>query len=107
MIRFSLMSPSPRPACGAGWSPRLSLPHAMRLALLVQSSVAQMDPVKNFCRRFGHQTTVIDRKLYIDGGLVDWNPIPSYPANYTSKRATARPREVSSCIVKLRTARHR
>lgn len=43
------------------------------------------DPVKDFCRRWGHQTAVIDRKLYIDGGQVDWNPLSQNPLNYTSK----------------------
>ena len=43
------------------------------------------DPLTDFCRRFGHQTAVIDRRLYIDGGLVNWNPISQNPLNYTSK----------------------
>ena len=55
------------------------------LLSLVQLSVQQKDPVNNFCRRFGHQTAVIDKRLYVDGGLIDWNPIPSYPQNYSSK----------------------
>ncbi|KAK8081843.1 hypothetical protein PG996_000624 [Apiospora saccharicola] len=42
------------------------------------------DPVKDFCRRFGHQTTVIDRKLYIDGGLVNYKPMTSDATNYTN-----------------------
>lgn len=52
---------------------------------LLPGSAAQRDPVTNFCRRFGHQTAVVDKRLYIDGGLVDWNPITSYPQNYTSE----------------------
>jgi hypothetical protein len=51
---------------------------------LVQTTLAQKDPVVNFCRRFGHQTAVVDNRLYVDGGLIDWNPITSYPNNYTS-----------------------
>ena len=35
------------------------------------------DPLKNFCRRYGHQTAIIDRKLYIDGGWIYANPITS------------------------------
>ncbi|KAL5920865.1 hypothetical protein ACKVWC_002939 [Pyricularia oryzae] len=31
--------------------------------------------------RFGHQTAVIDRKLYIDGGFINWSPMSQYPAN--------------------------
>lgn len=44
----------------------------------------QHDPVKDFCRRFGHQTAVVDRKLYIDGGLINWKPLETDPKNYTS-----------------------
>ena len=43
------------------------------------------DPVLGFCRRFGHQTTVVGNNLYIDGGLVNWNSLSQYPDNYTSK----------------------
>ncbi|CAN8096732.1 unnamed protein product [Discula destructiva] len=32
-------------------------------------------------RRFGHQTTVVDSKLYTDGGLVNWNPMSTDPQN--------------------------
>ncbi len=53
--------------------------------LLVNVSLQQKDPLKDFCRRFGHQTAVIDRKLYLDGGLVNWNPISQNPSNYTSR----------------------
>jgi hypothetical protein len=55
------------------------------LLLFAQLSLQQMDPVNNFCRRFGHQSCVIDRKLYIDGGQVNWNPVAQ---NYTSKPAS-------------------
>ncbi|KAK1750750.1 autophagy-related protein 3 [Echria macrotheca] len=54
------------------------------MAAIADVSVAQLDPVKNFCRRFGHQTAVIDRKLYIDGGFVNYNPLSQYPTNYTN-----------------------
>jgi hypothetical protein len=54
------------------------------LLSLVQLSWQQKDPLNDFCRRFGHQTTVIDRKLYIDGGLLNWNPISQNPDNYSS-----------------------
>lgn len=30
----------------------------------------QQDPVRDFCRRYQHQTCVINNKLYIDGGKV-------------------------------------
>jgi hypothetical protein len=54
----------------------------------VQFSRQQKDPINDFCRRFGHQSTIIDDKLYIDGGLVDWNPISENPANYSSKSSS-------------------
>jgi hypothetical protein len=38
------------------------------------TSIAQKDPTDNFCRRFGHQTAVVDRKLYIDGGIINYQP---------------------------------
>ncbi|KAK5664257.1 hypothetical protein OQA88_475 [Cercophora sp. LCS_1] len=37
---------------------------------------------RNFCRRFGHQTAVIDRKLYVDGGFVNYNPPSQVNNNY-------------------------
>ena len=55
------------------------------LLFFVQFSRQQKDPIKDFCRRFGHQSTIINENLYIDGGLVDWNPISENPANYSSK----------------------
>ena len=36
-------------------------------------SAQQQNPLDNFCRRYGHQTTVIDDKLYIDGGFVNYD----------------------------------
>jgi hypothetical protein len=33
-------------------------------------AAAQLDPIRDFCRRHLHQTCVIDSKLYIDGGKV-------------------------------------
>lgn len=47
----------------------------------------QNDPLKQFCRLHSHQTTVVDRKLYIDGGLVNWAPFSADSINYTSKSA--------------------
>ncbi|KAL2073942.1 hypothetical protein VTL71DRAFT_11268 [Oculimacula yallundae] len=54
------------------------------LLLLVCLSSQQKDPAKDFCRRFGHQTAVVDQRLYIDGGLVNWNPISQNRNNYTN-----------------------
>ncbi|SPJ70371.1 uncharacterized protein FTOL_00099 [Fusarium torulosum] len=54
------------------------------LVTRIHLSIQQHDPVKDFCRRFGHQTAVIDRKLYIDGGLINWKPLETNPKNYTN-----------------------
>ncbi|OCK82337.1 hypothetical protein K432DRAFT_472509 [Lepidopterella palustris CBS 459.81] len=54
------------------------------LAILIGISLQQHDPLNDFCRRFGHQTTIIDHKLYIDGGLLNWNPLAQNPLNYTN-----------------------
>jgi hypothetical protein len=72
------------------WLPSFSPSSSLALLLililgLVGASRAQLDPVRNFCRRFGHQTAVIDRRLYIDGGFINYNPIDQYPTNYTSR----------------------
>ncbi|XPS77663.1 hypothetical protein M3J09_009690 [Ascochyta lentis] len=34
----------------------------------------QKDPIVDFCRRWAHQIAQVDGRLYIDGGMVDWNP---------------------------------
>jgi hypothetical protein len=79
------------PACGRIMSLLPSYPNfkAFYQVLIVLLSVVQLswqqkDPLNDFCRRFGQRTTVIDRKLYIDGGLLDWNPISQNPGNYSS-----------------------
>ncbi|UPX17203.1 uncharacterized protein EKO05_0007572 [Ascochyta rabiei] len=41
----------------------------------------QKDPIVDFCRRWAHQTAQVDGRLYIDGGMVDWNP---ESMNYTN-----------------------
>jgi len=68
-------------------------------SLVISLSIQQQDPLQDFCRRFGHQTALIDNKyvliftvngctdvlrLFIDGGLVNFNPLPQNPLNYTS-----------------------
>lgn len=43
------------------------------------------DQINNFCRRFAHQTTWIDNKLYVDGGYIDYgSQIDSSSPNYTN-----------------------
>ncbi|PKS11951.1 hypothetical protein jhhlp_001247 [Lomentospora prolificans] len=70
---------------------RGSSPSSLGLLLLlllllanVQLSWQQNDPVSNFCRRFGHQTAIVDDRLYIDGGFLNYNPLEQYPENYTN-----------------------
>ena len=60
------------------------------LTLLASDVSAQQDPIRNFCRRFGHQTAVVDRKLFIDGGLINYSPLSQFPANYSSKLSVLR-----------------
>lgn len=52
---------------------------------LVSISQQQKDPLKDFCRIFGHSTTLVDHKLYIDGGLVNWSPLSASSLNYSSQ----------------------
>lgn len=60
---------------------------ALGLLFLAEGArAAQQNPLDNFCRRHGHQTTVIDDKLYIDGGYVDFTSYPSDPRDYPSEQ---------------------
>ncbi len=75
----------------------LRIPLLISLLLFLQPSWAQLDPVANFCRRFGQQTAVIDRKVYIDGGFINYNPLTQYPTNYSSEFSTqGRPAHLDS-----------
>jgi len=58
------------------------------LAVFVGLSSQQQDKL-NYCRKWGHQTTVIDDKIYIDGGFVNRIPLEQNPTNYTSKDSVA------------------
>lgn len=53
--------------------------------------VGEQNPRDNFCRRHGHQTTVIDDKLYIDGGYVNFDTFPTDNQTYPSKWDLIRP----------------
>lgn len=59
-----------------------------RITLLVLSLISfsdgQTDPIKSFCRLFGHSTAIVDREMYIDGGFVNWDPISADSINYTN-----------------------
>ncbi|KAF4970117.1 hypothetical protein FSARC_2786 [Fusarium sarcochroum] len=43
------------------------------LVFYVSLSIQQRDPISNFCRRWGHQSAVVDDKLYIGGGMVTYD----------------------------------
>jgi hypothetical protein len=70
--------------------------HSLLLALFILPALAQppADPLKDFCRRYGHQTAVIDEKLYIDGGWLYANPIPLNPIPTMSKAASPSSRKL-------------
>lgn len=57
---------------------------ALTLLTVAVHAQAPQDPLSP-CRRYGHQTAVIDRKLYIDGGWVYANPIAQNPVPTISK----------------------
>lgn len=45
----------------------------------------QGSQIADFCRRFDHRATVLNNKLYVDGGYINYNPLDQNPTNYTSK----------------------
>ena len=67
----------------AHWS--CLVPFLVVIAHLAALSAAQYDPLKDFCRRFGHQSAIVDNRLYIDGGFVNWKPFSAASQNYSSK----------------------
>jgi hypothetical protein len=78
----SLPSGSPRRSAGIGNQKQALLAGLLCFGGL---SLAVQNPHSNFCRRWGHQTTVIDDKLYIDGGWVDYDDFPQTQKDYPSK----------------------
>ena len=58
---------------------------AVLLWLVSHLSGAVQNPRDNFCRRYAHQTTVIDDKLYIDGGYVNFDSFPQDHLDVPSK----------------------
>ncbi|KAF2099699.1 hypothetical protein NA57DRAFT_13748, partial [Rhizodiscina lignyota] len=56
----------------------------LALTLFTVRSFQQHDPLTNYCRLFGHQAALVDRKIYIDGGLRNWNSLDKDPKNYTN-----------------------
>ena len=82
-------------ANNAAWAmPKAQLPSALfcrnpGLLVLALSFVfhclALQNPRDDFCRRYGHQSTVIDDKLYIDGGWVNFDTFAKDHTDYPSK----------------------
>jgi hypothetical protein len=72
-------------------------PYSTTLLLILLSSVLRAlaqaldDPLKNFCQRYGHQTAVIDRKMYIDGGWLYANQIARNPEPVISNAVSIQP----------------
>lgn len=62
-------------------------PMILLLLLFAVNLVIAKNPKDNFCRRFAHQTNVIDDKLYIDGGWVNFDDFQQTHANYSSQSA--------------------
>ncbi|KAF4636647.1 hypothetical protein G7Y89_g1418 [Cudoniella acicularis] len=52
------------------------------LLMVAEVSAQSREPIHDFCRRFSHQTAVVDEKLYVDGGVIDWqsqtNPMTNF-----------------------------
>lgn len=67
---------------------------------LISLSVQQKDPLKDFCRLFGHQTAVVDRGHYIDGGIANFAPISADSYNFSSMASPSSPRLMADMIVK-------
>ncbi|KAG9237320.1 hypothetical protein BJ875DRAFT_438577 [Amylocarpus encephaloides] len=51
------------------------------LVLLAQASIQQKDPKLDFCRRYAHQTCVVDQQLFIDGGMVNYGDVSQNLSN--------------------------
>jgi hypothetical protein len=60
----------------------LSLVLCCSAAFLARAVLGQ-DQLVDFCRRFEHRTTVVNNKLYIDGGKYNINP--NVTVNHTSE----------------------
>ncbi|VUC25921.1 unnamed protein product [Clonostachys rosea] len=65
------MTPAACLQCRMGGQGQLLFLLFLFLALSSVTSVS-LDPQNDFCRRFSHQSTVIDDRLYIDGGYINY-----------------------------------
>ncbi|KXX75954.1 Kelch domain-containing protein 3 [Madurella mycetomatis] len=50
----------------------------------VAISLGQYHAARDFCRRFGHQSAVVDNRLYVDGGFVNWKPFTEASQNLSN-----------------------
>lgn len=57
---------------------------ALTLSFIIHC-LALQNPRDDFCRRYGHQSTVINDKLYIDGGWVNYNTFAQDHTDYSSE----------------------
>ncbi|KAK5728185.1 hypothetical protein LTR17_012090 [Elasticomyces elasticus] len=77
---------TPKTMTPSGFSPT-ALFHALILLvppILCQDS-SSFDPLNDYCRRFGHQTAVIGKRIFISGGLVNYGgSISDSTINYTN-----------------------
>lgn len=80
--RFNLLTP--RKMLGH-WYPVLSIIVGIFGMAVSAQEGKDKDPLTDFCRLFGHATAEVDRKLFIDGGLFNSNPISGNKYNRTSK----------------------
>jgi len=46
---------------------------------------AGRDPLNDFCRIWGHSAAVVDNKLFLDGGYLNWTPLSQNHMNSTSE----------------------
>ncbi|PVH92279.1 hypothetical protein DM02DRAFT_700347 [Periconia macrospinosa] len=76
-VYFSIIRPLP--AVEGFLTPRSNGKKTAAVLLWLVSHLAGaiQNPRDNFCRRYAHQTTVIDDKLYIDGGYVNFDSFPT------------------------------
>jgi hypothetical protein len=46
--------------------------YCLLLCVAVFRVEAQMNQLQNYCKRYGDQTAVVDKALYLQGGLVNY-----------------------------------
>ncbi|KAH7377909.1 hypothetical protein DE146DRAFT_682658 [Phaeosphaeria sp. MPI-PUGE-AT-0046c] len=78
------------------------MPNTRSYLFVVTSLIAvslQADPVRDFCRRWNHQTAVVDGRLYIDGGQVAYNSLAyDYTNDFPSFFSDLKSRTTDGCF---------